>query len=298
MKKNFIIIITGFLMALADSVPGVSGGTICYITGCYEDFINSINTLLTVKGNHGKSSAILFLTKLGSGWIVGLISAVLVIASLINTHIYELSSLFLGFICFSIPYIIYEERSFFAKKKWHIAFTIIGVLIVVAISKFASANLNIWSNDLTFITYIYIFLAGIVAISSMLLPGISGSTILLIFGLYVPIIESVKSVIKFDFTRLNIVIVFAVGIIIGLKFTSSIISKTFNKFRSAIVHLIIGLMIGSIYAIIVGPTSLTNEETGVNLNLDALSIKTFSIPIFIIGILLILSLDIFKKRLK
>ena len=86
-------------MALADSVPGVSGGTIAFILGFYDKFINSLDDLI-----HGdlklKKEAIIFLLKLAVGWIVGIVLAVLILTELFETHIYAVSSLFIGLYCF------------------------------------------------------------------------------------------------------------------------------------------------------------------------------------------------------
>ena len=98
MKKNIVNVIQGFCMALADSVPGISGGTVAFILGFYEEFINSINTLLS-KGQ-SKKKAVSFLIKLGIGWAIGMALASIVLSSLFEKHIYSVSSLFIGFIVF------------------------------------------------------------------------------------------------------------------------------------------------------------------------------------------------------
>ena len=100
--------IRGLCMALADSVPGVSGGTIAFILGFYDKFINSLNNLVYGKKEE-KIEAIKFLIKIGIGWIIGFVIAALILANLFETQIYSVSSLFLGFIVFSIPLIIKAE---------------------------------------------------------------------------------------------------------------------------------------------------------------------------------------------
>ena len=90
-------------MALADSVPGVSGGTVAFLLGFYDRFIGSIDDLIT--GDKAKKKeAFFFLVKLGIGWICGFILAVLVLSSVFESHIYYISSLFIGFIIFAILY--------------------------------------------------------------------------------------------------------------------------------------------------------------------------------------------------
>ena len=105
----------GFSMALADSVPGVSGGTVAFVLGFYDKFINSLNTLISRKGD--KKEAIKFLVKLGIGWVIGMAIASLILSNLFETHIYQVSSLFIGFIIFAIPLIIKEEKENGNEKK-------------------------------------------------------------------------------------------------------------------------------------------------------------------------------------
>ena len=88
-------IIRGMVMAFADSVPGVSGGTIAFVMGFYSEFIHSINTLVSKNSMEDKKKALIFLLKLGIGWIGGFILSVLFIASIFEAHIYTISSLFL-----------------------------------------------------------------------------------------------------------------------------------------------------------------------------------------------------------
>lgn len=132
MKKFIMNVIQGFSMALADSVPGVSGGTIAFVLGFYDKFINSLNALISKNGD--KKDAIRFLIKLGIGWLIGMASASLILSNLFETHIYQISSLFIGFIIFAIPLIIKEEKeNIKGKYKWLI-FTVIGIAIVSAIT--------------------------------------------------------------------------------------------------------------------------------------------------------------------
>ena len=100
--------VRGFCMALADSVPGVSGGTVAFLLGFYDRFIGSLDDLF-----HGaraaRFAAVRFLLKLGAGWAIGFGLSALVLTSFFDTHIYEVSSLFMGFIVFAIPIVVREE---------------------------------------------------------------------------------------------------------------------------------------------------------------------------------------------
>ena len=91
----FLNAVRGFCMALADSVPGVSGGTIAFLLGFYDEFINSLNDLMG-RDSKKRKKAFLFLVKLGIGWIIGFGMSVLILASLFEAHIYQISSVFFG----------------------------------------------------------------------------------------------------------------------------------------------------------------------------------------------------------
>ena len=107
--KKIITFIHGFCMALADSVPGVSGGTVAFLLGFYDRFVDSLDDLIS--GTKEKRIAALrYLIKLGIGWGIGFLSAVLVLANVFESHIYLISSLFMGFILFAIPVVIMEEK--------------------------------------------------------------------------------------------------------------------------------------------------------------------------------------------
>ena len=291
--KFVVNIFYGFCMALADSVPGVSGGTIAFILGFYDRFIKSLDKL--VYGNkQDKKEAIKFLIKIGIGWLIGMTSAILILTNLFESNIYQISSLFLGMILLSIPLIIKEEKNSLKGKYYNIIFLIIGVLIVSLITYFNPISGSEKVIDITNLNIgliIYIFIAGMVAISAMVLPGISGSTLLLIFGLYVPIMSSIKSLIKLDFRYLPPVIVFGIGVIVGVVLIIKLVKVALEKYRSQTIYLIIGLMIGSLYAIVMGPTTLKVPQKHLDFN-------TFNILFFIIGILIIFGLEKIKNFLE
>ena len=287
--KDYIVnFFNGFAMALADSVPGVSGGTIAFLLGFYDQFINSLNYLLTKNINHRKSG-IRFLGKIGIGWIVGMISSILILTSVFESHIYKVSSLFMGFIILSIPIIISEEKEVLKGKYLNIIFTIIGILLVFLISYYN--NTQITQIDLTnfgISTGIYIFLVGMIAISAMILPGISGSTLLLIFGLYLPIINGIKDLLNLNFSSFIGLSIFGLGVLTGIFSIIKLLRKALNKYRTQTVYTIIGLMIGSIYSIIMGPTTLEIPKSAMNFN-------NFDIIFFLIGGLIVWGLQKLKK---
>lgn len=285
--------IQGFCMALADSVPGVSGGTIAFIMGFYDKFINSLDNLLRGDSKE-KKQALKFLIKLGIGWIVGFLISATILSTLFNSKIYVLSSLFLGFIIFAIPVVIREEKDEVIGKYKNIIFLVLGMLFVVLIS-FLNSNGSLMEighlNKLNLGLMIYVFLAGAIAITAMILPGISGSTLLLIFGLYIPIMNAVKNILKFDFSYIPVLIIFGLGIVVGCLTSVKLLRKCLEKYRSQTIYTVIGMMLGSIYAIAMGPTTLDEP-------MKMLSFSNFNIIFFILGAVIIICLEKIKEFLE
>lgn len=286
--KKILTFIHGFCMALADSVPGVSGGTIAFLLGFYDNFVGSLDDLIS--GTKEKRiSAVKYLIKLGIGWAIGFRLAVMILANVFETHIYQISSLFMGFVAFAIPVVIMEEKSCLKEKISRIFLVMIGIVLVSAITYINPVGVGI-GMDLSspnILIFVYVFVCGAIAICAMILPGISGSTLLLIFGIYLPIVTAVKDILHFDFHSLPIVIAFGLGVVTGVISIIKIIRKALEKHRAATVYLIIGLMLGSLYAIVMGPTTLDTPQ-------PALSFPTFSFVFFIIGGAVIMRMQAMK----
>ena len=286
MILNFI---RGFCMALADSVPGVSGGTVAFLLGFYDKFIGSLDALVAGSMQE-KKEAIIFLIKIMVGWVVGFLMAVSILASIFDAQIYKISSLFMGFILFAIPIVVKEEKANMKFNASSIIAGIIGIAIVALITYFnpiAGQGSTVDLSSLNISLILYVFVAAMFAISAMVLPGISGSTLLLIFGLYVPIISAVKAVISFNLDYLPILIVFALGILAGIVSVVWVIKWALDKHRSIMIFLIIGMMIGSFYAIIMGPQTLSTPKA-------PLSFSSFDILWFVVGGLIIFGLQKMK----
>ncbi len=283
MIKFIYILFSGILMGFSDAVPGISGSTITYILGVYEDFIFSLSNLFK-KENF--ISSFKFLFNLGIGWIIGVITTILLISNAINNNIYLVTSLFLGFVIISIPITFYESFNSFKIDKSKIKYFILGLILVLFI--FNLGNLNIFSYVLNskIILLIYIFIVAMFAVSSMLLPGISGSTVLLIFGLYYPLIINLNKILSGDFSSIIFIFVFILGGLFGLFSVAKIINKAFKNHKANTIYFIEGMLLGSILPIVYAPTSL---------DVNRLSLSTFSLMFFLLGIIILLALLKIKK---
>lgn len=285
--------IRGFCMAMADSVPGVSGGTIAFLLGFYDEFINSLNDLMG-KDNARRKQAFFFLFKLGVGWVAGFCLSVLVLSGLFQEHIYEISSVFMGLTFFAVPMVIREEKDSIRGRYGNLVFTVLGIGLVFCISYFNPAGgqgINVSVEHLSMGLVAYVFLTAMVAITAMVLPGISGSTLLLIFGIYVPIIGAVKELLHMNLNYVPILFVFGMGVITGIVGIIKIIKMCLDRYRSQTIYAILGLMIGSLYAITKGPTTL-------DVPMEPLGLQTFSILFFLLGGLILAGLELLKTRLE
>ncbi len=279
-------------MALADSVPGVSGGTIAFLLGFYDRFIGSLDDLFHGKKND-RLEAIRFLAKLAIGWIVGFGISAAVLTSFFDSHIYEVSSLFMGFIVFAIPVVALEEKRSLQGRWGNLAFTVAGIALVVAVTLLnpaSGAGVNVAIEHLDFGLVAYVFFAAMIAISAMVLPGISGSTLLLIFGLYVPIMGAVRSVMGFDFAYAPILGVFVLGVVCGVLLFVRLIRFCLRRYRSQTIYCIVGMMIGSLYSITQGPLTLASP-------MPAMGLGQFSVLFFLIGGAVVAGLQLLKRKL-
>ena len=276
--------IHGFCMSLADSVPGVSGGTIAFLMGFYDQFIGSINDLIQGTKQE-RISAIKYLIKLGLGWVIGMGLAVTVLAALFEKGIYQVSSLFIGFILFAIPVMIYEEQTHL-KHRSHALFLIPGAALVILISVLGTGTV-VDTGNMNIGMFLYAVVAGMAAISAMVLPGISGSTLLLTFGLYIPTIHALKQLMHLDFSGLLLIIAIGIGVIAGIVVSVGIIKQSLEQYRGQTIYTVIGMMLGSLYAIVQGPTTLEIPQ-------KAMDIHTFHLLPFIIGILLVGGMQLAK----
>ena len=281
--------IHGFCMALADSVPGVSGGTIAFILGFYDRFLNALHSLFG-KDADARKSAVIYLLKLGLGWIFGMGACVLTLSRLFEAHIYFMSSLFLGLTLASFPFVLRAEKKSLRGQERYAPFALFGLLLVVLLTLLRANTVGVAIRfaDAPVWMLGYIFLSGAVAITAMVLPGISSSTILLIAGVYLPAIQAIRAFLGFDFSVFPGLCALGLGIIAGVGLSIHAIRAALRKYRSQMVWLILGLMAGSLYAIVMGPTGLDAPQPPV-------SFETFDLPGFALGVAILLGLELLRK---
>lgn len=280
----------GFCMALADSVPGVSGGTVAFILGFYERFIGALHGLFG-KDPTARGPALAYLVKLGAGWCCGMAASMLALAQLFERNIYFLSSLFLGLTMASIPFVIAEEKHVILKNKRSWPFLLAGLLLVCGLTVFRASSINGGAVDylnLRPVQAVYLFVSGALAITAMVLPGVSGSTLLLIMGVYMPTVGAIHAFLHLDMAALPGLAALGFGILFGVAVSIHALRAALRKYRGQMIYLILGLMLGSLAPIAMGPATLPAPKA-------ALSAATFQPVGFLLGIAILLALEQMKK---
>ena len=228
----------GAAMGVADTVPGVSGGTVAFITGIYEELIQSLAQLgparlkdLRERGFRAFWYAINgnFLLAVFSGLLIALFSVAEVMNWLLIHQRVLLWAFFFGLITASVPLIMLRLKRWRAR---HWVFLIIGVLVGLGITLLGVGRTpdTLWM----------IFIAGAIAVGAMVLPGISGSFLLLILGQYEVM---VRAVVERD---LLMIVAFGIGAVIGILGIARILSKLFRRHHDSTIALLTGFMAGSL----------------------------------------------------
>ena len=271
----------GILMGIADAIPGISGGTIALLLGIYEELIGSISNFNINLFRNLKKKGIKycwnkingnFLLSLISGVLLSLVSFVKIFSILIEKYPLFIWSFFLGLILATLFVI---NRNI---KKWDIANFILIFIFAFLTILLSIINPSISEN----INLFYILICGIIASSAMILPGISGSLILVILGVYTLIINALNNL------EYNIILVFLIGCLIGIINFSKIIKWLFHNYRDYTFSIMLGLVIGSIYTVWPWRKSFTDDVTNEYIFL--------SIIITIIGFAVIYSLEKISKK--
>ncbi|RPF57057.1 DUF368 domain-containing protein [Aquisalibacillus elongatus] len=232
----------GLLMGASDIVPGVSGGTIAVILGIYERFIESINDVFTKRWKQ----SLAFLIPLAVGILFAMWSLTGVINWALKHYPDQVSFLFLGLIAGVIPFLARKSNYKETFERTHYVLLVVAILLVG--SMFFLEQDPVGDAITTFdpTTYLILFLSGWLASTAMILPGISGSMLLVLVGMYPTFSHAIH---EFVFEAL---IPLGLGIAFGLLIMSKILRYLFHKFYYQTYALIIGLVIGSLFVIFPG----------------------------------------------
>ncbi len=302
--QALFVFLKGAAMGAANVIPGVSGGTVAFITGIYERLINgikgfgphSLKLLLTGRfAEFAKATDFVFLATLGIGVVVSILTLARVLDFLFEKHAVLVWAFFFGLILASILFVGAKVKRWTAGP---VAGFLVGAGIAVAIALLKPAS---ESESIP-----YLMLCGVVAMASMIMPGLSGSFVLLLMGNYQLImIDSVSQLGDLDPAAFRILVPVGVGAVIGLISLSHLLSWVFRRFHDLAVAMLTGFVAGSLLIIWPWKTEVTEtfgageaakeKVIGYDWHLPSLSGETFAaIGVIVAGFLLVWLMEKFS----
>lgn len=250
MKEKLILVIKGFIMGIANIIPGVSGGTLAMTLGIYEQFISSISHLFSKLKENLK-----FLIPVAIGMVLAIVTLSRVIDYSFNHFPLPTMLFFVGLVLGGIPMIYSKIKDEKKTKPSNIITFLIPFAIVIfmsVIGMFATGMGEVNLGNLNFFGFIILFLVGMIAAGTMVIPGVSGSLVLMLLGYYYPVLGLIKAITKFENLAHNILVagVFGMGIIVGIVAISKIIEFLFSKYEKKFYFGVFGFILASAPAII------------------------------------------------
>ena len=263
MKDKVILCIKGFLIGIANIIPGVSGGTLAITMGIYEELIEAISHFFTrLKSNLN------FLMPIIIGALVSIVIGSKIIGYSLDEFPLPTILFFTGLILGGLPMLYKKIKGSFKISNVVIFISTFAIIIGLMFLKSGS---YVSFENMHLLDYIMLFIVGVVAAATMIIPGISGSFMLMVMGYYKPILNTINDLTSFNNigSNLAILIPFGIGVLVGIVLIAKLIEFLFKKFEVPTYFGIIGFVLASIIGIFVSAENLT-----------------FSILPFIIGILL------------
>lgn len=271
--KNIILAVKGFIMGIANIIPGVSGGTLALTLGIYEDFIGAISHFFTNLKNNIK-----FLLPIAIGMGLSILTMSNVISASFENFPIPTTLFFMGLVIGGIPMLVSRVKEGKEKKQvssYVIALITFSIVMIMALADqiFGTGIGDVSFKNMNIMNYLVLFIVGVVAAATMVIPGVSGSLVLMLLGYYLPIIGVIKDLTKFNNLGGNILIagVFGVGVLIGIVLISKIIEFLLNKYEKKTYFGVLGFIIASVAAI---PISVNNELGNI----------VFNVPQILIGL--------------
>lgn len=292
--EHVVNVLKGIVIGVANAIPGVSGGTMMVIMKVFDRLLGAVSfNLKKLKENFW------FLLTIVIGMGIGVILSSKVLSICFERFYVQTQFFFMGVVLGSLP-MIYKEAT--KEKKLtpvHLIPFAIGVAVIIGVSLISSSmGANTVRTTLDVSTFIYLVIVSIIAAAAMIMPGLSGSLVLLILGGYQTAIQAV------DEMNIPILIPIAIGVIIGIVACAKLITLCLKKWQRGTYSVILGLIFGSFYAIF--PRESTSvqiidgvEKTvteGANFHFNSTGI--IAIIIGIIGVILPLSMEFIDKKKK
>ena len=249
MKDKIMIILKGFVFGLANIIPGVSGGTIALTMGIYEDLISSISNILK---SFKKSMSLLI------PFGIGALLSIVLLSKIINFTLTKYPAptilFFIGLILGGIPLLTKNIKGKKVKPRYILLFlTTFSFILLLTYLGGAGHSVKLTSS---LGSYILLFIVGMIAAATMVIPGVSGSFVMMLLGYYQPIINTIDELtsMKNVMTNILILIPLGLGIVVGIIGISKLIEFLFKKYKIETYYAILGFILASIITLFISIT--------------------------------------------
>lgn len=264
-KIGLINFIKGFILGIANVIPGVSGGTMAVSMGLYELILSSIgNFFKDIKGNFIKLLPIIL------GILVAIVSTSKLVTYALTNYKVQTLCLFIGLIFGGVSLIMRKIKGKGSKTNYLIFFVIF--FFVISLNFLKTGLIEISFANMGIIDYLLLLLMGFIASSAMVIPGISGSFILMVLGYYDKIIYTVSTITDFSKLGSNLLILvpFGIGVIIGIVFMAKLITNLIKKYETKTYFAIMGFVLSSVVVLLLQLTDFKFTFINVATSLFAL----------------------------
>lgn len=264
-KIGLINFIKGFILGIANVIPGVSGGTMAVSMGLYELILSSIgNFFKDIKGNFIKLLPIIL------GILVAIVSTSKLVTYALTNYKAQTLCLFIGLIFGGVSLIMRKIKGKGSKTNYLIFFVIF--FFVISLNFLKTGLIEISFTNMGIIDYLLLLVMGFIASSAMVIPGISGSFILMVLGYYDKIIYTISTITDFSKLGSNLLILvpFGIGVIIGIVFMAKLITNLIKKYETKTYFAIMGFVLSSIVVLLLQLTDFKFTFINVATSLFAL----------------------------
>ncbi|MEG1987440.1 MAG: DUF368 domain-containing protein [Bacilli bacterium] len=247
MLNNLILLIKGFFIGIANIIPGVSGGTLMITLGVYEQVIGAISHFFKYFKKNIK-----FLIPIGIGAVLSILLMSKVIGFCLEKYPFPTTLFFIGLILGGIPLIFKKVKgNIKSLPNWLIFLSAFSIVLVFTF--ISSGNRIVSFSNLNILGYIMLIIVGVVASATMIIPGISGSFMLMLMGYYKPIIDTIRDLTNLTNLGHNLMILipFGIGILVGIVLVAKLIEYLLKKYEIKTYAGVLGFVIASVIAIIV-----------------------------------------------
>ena len=270
----------GMLIGIVNIIPGVSGGTIAIVLGIFDDLIVAINNFYKSFEEFKKHFTFLFPIVIGA--VLGILAFSSLVASALEAYSFPTVMFFIGLVVGSIPLIYKKASAQGVKPKYFIA-TAIAMAFVISMAVLRNNEGTTAPVADTTVTIVKMFFGGMLSSAAMVIPGTSGSFVMLLLGIYYDIIHAISSLriyiqnpTDFDFLMeiMVVIIPLGLGIVLGILIISKVILVLLTRHYSITYFTILGLMIATVFAIFIDPITY---QSGVDFISIVVGIGTFGV---------------------